>query len=303
MTELLWDCRCTVGESPIWDPVRRRVWFTDIPAGRLHAWSVDSAARTVWDLRDGAAPATLASIGLCRSGRLVLALRDRVVLFHPGSGEMQDLTASFGLPARVRLNDGKVGPDGAFWVGSMDMGEPVDHPDQLPLGTLFRVAPDGTVTRAVEEVTISNGLAWSPDGRTMYYADTHGVWIDAIAFDPATGALGERRRLVAPDEGAGRADGGATDSEGGAEPLVRRRRAAGPAADARVVPHRPVLHREWPGLPHQPAPGRRHRHGIGRPVPAEPGRGRQPGRTVRRLKPSCSRRTSAWPTLPANSSC
>jgi sugar lactone lactonase YvrE len=215
MTELLWDCRCTVGESPIWDPVRRRVWFTDIPAGRLHAWSVDSAARTVWDLRDGAAPATLASIGLCRSGRLVLALRDRVVLFHPGSGEMQDLTASFGLPARVRLNDGKVGPDGAFWVGSMDMGEPVDHPDQLPLGTLFRVAPDGTVTRAVEEVTISNGLAWSPDGRTMYYADTHGVWIDAIAFDPATGALGERRRLVAPDEGAGRADGGATDSEGG----------------------------------------------------------------------------------------
>jgi len=67
---------------------------------------------------------------------------------------------------RTRFNDGEIDPQGRFWAGTMDWhAEP-------ELGSLYRLDPDGRVTRMVERVTISNGLGWSPDGGTMYYVDT-----------------------------------------------------------------------------------------------------------------------------------
>jgi sugar lactone lactonase YvrE len=77
--------------------------------------------------------------------------------------------------AETRLNDGKVGPDGAFWVGTMD-----DRglPTREPLGALYRIAGDGTVERKVDDVCVSNGLAWTPDGRTMFHSDSSGKWLD-----------------------------------------------------------------------------------------------------------------------------
>jgi len=117
--ELVWDSRCGVGESPVWDASTRRLLFCDIPGQQIHVLSVDDGARTSW-----AFPEVVGSFGLCRSGKLVVALRHHVVLFDPRTQAIETLTDPVKEAATNRFNDGKVGPDGCFWVGSMDENTP-----------------------------------------------------------------------------------------------------------------------------------------------------------------------------------
>jgi sugar lactone lactonase YvrE len=89
-----------------------------------------------------------------------------------------------------------------------------DSPAKRPIAALYRVTPDGRIEKQAEGYGVSNGLAWSPDGRVMYHSDTRGPRIDAWDFDAATGALANRRRFATLSEAEGRPDGGATDAEG-----------------------------------------------------------------------------------------
>jgi len=202
--ELIWDCRCGVGESPVWDAANRRLLFCDIPGRRIHALSVDDDARIQWDF-----PEVVGSFGLCRSGRLVVALRHRVVLFDPRTSQITDLTKPVDEPPTSRFNDGKVGPDGCFWVGSMDENTP-----RQKTAALYRVTPTGAVERKAEGYAVSNGLAWSPDGRIMYHSDSTAGIIEAWDFDVQTGGLANHRILATLGNEEGRPDGAAVDVEG-----------------------------------------------------------------------------------------
>jgi sugar lactone lactonase YvrE len=202
--ELVWDSRCGVAESPVWDAPRRRILFCDINGKKINALNVDTGARETWDL-----PEVVGSFGLCRSGRLVVALRHRVVLFDPATQAVIPLTGAVIEPTTNRMNDGKVGPDGAFWVGSMDENSP-----RQPLGALYRVTADGTIEKRSEGYAVSNGLAWSPDGRTMYHSDSTSAIIEAWDFDPATGATANHRVIAKLTNEDGRPDGAAMDANG-----------------------------------------------------------------------------------------
>ena len=202
--ELAWDSRCGVAESPVWDAANRWLLFCDIPGKRINALSVDDGARETYDL-----PEVVGSFGLCRSGKLVVALRHRVVLFDRQSRRVEDLTGAVVEPATNRMNDGKVGPDGAFWVGSMDENTP-----RQPTGALYRVTPDGRIDLRAEGIAVSNGLAWSPDGRIMYHSDSTAGIIEAWDFDPATGGMSNHRRLATLTSEEGRPDGAAVDVDG-----------------------------------------------------------------------------------------
>ena len=153
--------------------------------------------------------ALVGSFGLCRSGRLVVAQRHHVVLFDPKSGALTDLTAKVEEPATNRLNDGKVGPDGAFWVGSMDGNSP-----RQKIAALYRVTADGRISKQEDGYAVSNGLAWSPDGRIMYHSDSTAGVIEAWDFDPASGSRTRHRILAKLTNDDGRPDGAATDADG-----------------------------------------------------------------------------------------
>ncbi len=202
--ELVWDSRCGVAESPVWDAANRRLLFCDINGKRINALAIDTGARESWDF-----PEVVGSFGLCETGRLVVALRHRVVLFDTRSKMLTDLTAPVDEPATNRLNDGKVGPDGAFWVGSMDENSP-----RQPLGALYRITADGRVEKRSTGYAVSNGLAWSPDGRVMYHSDSTSAIIEAWDFDPASGATANHRIVAKLTNEDGRPDGAAMDSEG-----------------------------------------------------------------------------------------
>lgn len=198
------DTRFQLGEGPVYDEDRDALWFCDIVARTLNRILLSSKQLESWDF-----PSEVCSLGLAQSGKLVIALRKDVVIFDPDQAKSVTIATIEPDMPETRLNDGKVGPDGAFWVGSMD-----DRSTKEPIASLYRVDPDGKVERKIDGLMISNGLAFSADGLSMFHSDTRGPWIDRWRIDKATGTITERQRIAILDDTIGRPDGGATDAEG-----------------------------------------------------------------------------------------
>src|SRR5690242_10373955 len=135
-----------VGESPVWDERRNVLFVCDVLAPAIHRLTLDGTVEGSWRF-----DRTVGSLGLAESGRLVVALGRDIVVFDPDTGNLAPL-ARTREPATNRLNDGKVGPDGRFYVGSMD-----DRVEKEPLGTLYRVHADGTVEPVADGCKVSNG--------------------------------------------------------------------------------------------------------------------------------------------------
>lgn len=193
-----------IGEGPVWDADQGVLWFVDILAPAIFRFAPATRGLTRYDMPD-----QVTSIGLTMDDRLILSLRTAVYFFTPATGKLELLaTPEVGAPIN-RLNDGKVGPDGCFWVGSMHDTRPAK-----PTGSLFRITPDGQVSTCFNGLHVSNGLGWSPDGRTMYHADSRGTYIKAYDFNPATGEMRNPRVIASPDEATGLPDGAAVDVEG-----------------------------------------------------------------------------------------
>lgn len=199
------DLKCRVGESPLYDERTNRLYFVDILSRTLYALDAATNALKSWTFES-----EVGSLGLAASGRLVIALRHSVILFDTGTEARQEVCQiEADEPEKTRLNDGRVGPDGAFWVGTMD-----DRKDKEPIASLYRVDPSGGVERKVEGLVISNGLAWTADGEVMFHADSRQAWIDRWAFDRNTGEMHWRTRIATPSDAEGRPDGGSCDTEG-----------------------------------------------------------------------------------------
>lgn len=192
-----------VTECPLWDPVAQRLHFVEIYARRIH--TVDWATGAQHWVET---PEPVASLGLAQDGWLVAGLAHGVALVHPDTGALTPL-ARMDEGAANRLNDGRCAPDGRFyWVGSMV--EALDRPG----GTLYRVGVDGTATAMVSGLICSNGLAWSPDGATMFHADSRLSTVFAYDYAPSTGEISNRRVFAVSVPGEGRPDGAAVDAEG-----------------------------------------------------------------------------------------
>lgn len=198
------DLKCGIGESPVYDDRRGHLYFVDIPGRSVFRLGGDGGPPETWSF-----DSEVGCLGLAASGRLVVALRDRVILFDPESDAQEEVCRVEADRPETRLNDGKVGPDGAFWVGTMD-----DRPQKEPIGALYRVTAAGAAERKVDGLIVSNGLAWTADGETMFHADSRGPWIDRWRFDRRTGNISGRHRFAEPQEEEGRPDGGTCDATG-----------------------------------------------------------------------------------------
>jgi sugar lactone lactonase YvrE len=193
-----------VGEGAFWHEIENALYFVDILGPILFRLHPESDTLTSWPM-----PSAIGSFGLCKDGRAIVALRTGIFFYDFASGAFEEVAhPEADLPGN-RLNDGKIGPDGRFWVGSMD-----DRPEKEATASLYRVDHDGRCTREVEGLIISNGLAWSPDGRTLYHSDTRHRFLQAFDYDLGTGALSRQRVIRHFDNEQGRPDGAAMDVEG-----------------------------------------------------------------------------------------
>jgi len=200
---LKWEA--IVGESPLWHPQQRRLYWVDIQGKKVHRFDPITCRNETFDLPD-----IVTCLAFREAGGLLLTLRKDFALFDCDTGELRKLKTIEGDKPGNRFNDGRVDPQGRFWAGTM--GDPAW--DQ-PVGSLYRLDPDQTVTRMQTQVICSNGTAWSPDGRTMYYTESFRYTIYAFDFDGETGSISNRRVFAEVDRKLGAfPDGLCVDAEG-----------------------------------------------------------------------------------------
>ena len=200
--EVVVDAGAHLGESPVWDVRTGRLAWVDILGRRLHRTDPTTGATDSTEL-----PLDIGAIAPRAAGGFIAALQDGFWILDDGPPRRLATVPEAG--PHLRFNDGKCDPAGRFWAGTMAYSEVAGG------GSLYRLDPDGRVERVIEGITISNGLAWTADGTTMYYVDSPTQRIDAFACDPATGAIADRRPEVVIPADAGSPDGLTIDEEGG----------------------------------------------------------------------------------------
>jgi len=194
--ELLFDAKAHLGEGPAWDAKTQTLYWLDILEKRIYA-----GAEHIAELDD-----FIGCLAPCQNGNLILGKRASITDFKPDSSQ-QTVLAALSEPATNRLNDGKCDPAGRFIFGSMDMNE------KDPTGAVYSF--DGKqVTPLLHNVTISNGLAWSPDHKTFYYIDTPTREVKAFDYDLATGQIANPRAVIYVPESLGWPDGMTADTDG-----------------------------------------------------------------------------------------
>ncbi len=195
--------RNLVGESPVWSTAEQALFWVDVE-GRL----IQRFDPTTRNLQQWPMPEATGSIGL-RAGGLIAAIRTGFVLLDTRDGTLTSIADPEGDQPDTRFNDGKVDRRGRFWAGTRNFR---DH--SRADGALYRVDPDHSVHRLLEGIGCPNGIAWSPDDRTMYLCDTWIRRIFAFDFDPQDGIPRNRRVFAELTEEQGYPDGLTVDSEG-----------------------------------------------------------------------------------------
>jgi sugar lactone lactonase YvrE len=186
-----------LGEGPLWDPLRNRLLWVDIPAGRVHAGTLDGLTVTptdTWSFGE-----FTGAVAVSAAGDLLVAERETLTV----GGRPVARVLEPGVPSR--LNDGAVDPAGRFLVGSMALD------DRRGAEVLVRLDGD-RCTVLDSDLTLSNGLAWSPAGDRLYSIDTVPGIVWGRAYDPVTGACGPRQEQFRVTDGS--PDGMCTDVNG-----------------------------------------------------------------------------------------
>ena len=202
---MILDAGVALGESPIWCAARQALFFVDITGRRLHRFTPATGERQSWPVAED-----IGCVALNKAGGFVAGLRSGIWLLDEQARLQQRLAENPEDQAGSRFNDGAIDPRGRFWVGT------IDERKQGGKAHLYRFDRRGLMTMA-DGLLTSNGLAFSPDGRTMYHADTPRFRVDRYDYDPATGAAENRRSFIQLDPTGtdrGRPDGAAVDSDG-----------------------------------------------------------------------------------------
>lgn len=198
--EVLVNRRALLGEGPLWDTRRERLYWVDILRRELHTFDPSSGDDHVVVL-----PAEVGAVALTCGRELVAAAGLGFAVVDPDSGGWRDLA---GVEVGDRMNDGACDPRGRFLAGTLTRA-------REPGGSaLYRLENDGAV-RVVDGLTLSNGIGWSPDESIMYLVDTTDRTIWSFSYDPRTGEIADRRPWVKVGDSQGNPDGLAVDAEGG----------------------------------------------------------------------------------------
>ena len=176
---LLLDAKCELAEGPVWHG--GAFWWTDIQGKAIHRLTGDQHEH--WPM-----PTRVGTFVPTDRGRWVVACDDGFFYWDPGC-EREAIADPQPHAGKTRFNDGKAGPGGRIFAGTMAFTKEID-------GAFYRLDPGGATTELFGGVRTSNGLAWSKDERTLWYADTPTGRVDAFDFDAAAGAVSNRRPAI-----------------------------------------------------------------------------------------------------------
>ena len=190
-----------LGECPLWCDREQVLWWVDSRGPSLKRWDPASDQVRVLEL-----PAAVGSVAFRESGGMLAALQSGIHFLDTVSGALQVAAQPEAHLPENRFNDGRCDRAGRFWAGTMSDAR------REPTGSLYRLSADLECTRLRGDIVVPNSITWSPDNRTMYFADTHRTTIWAFDFDLANGELSNERVFSAD---CGRPDGSCIDANGG----------------------------------------------------------------------------------------
>jgi L-arabinonolactonase len=204
---LAFDADNHLGETPIWSEADQTLWWINCEhPPELHNWSPETGQHRKWPM-----PLRIGGFAPKASGGLIVALANGLYDFNPESGAL-DLRIASPLPSHVKLHESAVDRQGRFWIGGYDHHFPANR---AAAGAIYFRLDGDHLTPVIEGTAVANGLAFSPDGRTIYAADAAKRKVEAWDLDPASGAVSHRRPFLALVEGEGFVDGATVDSQGG----------------------------------------------------------------------------------------
>ncbi len=204
--QCIWPAGAELGEGLLWSPREQALYWVDILGHQLHRFCPADASRASWAFDE-----EISAVAE-RAGQpgLIVTLRHRFALFdpHQPGATPHTLHQPLDEPPTNRFNDGKCDAHGRFWGGTMDFD------CVAPTGALYCYSADGACIRHALGFAVTNGPAWTGDGRAMFVNDTVRGRICAWGFDPATGAISNPREWLRFARGDGLPDGMTTDAEG-----------------------------------------------------------------------------------------
>ncbi|RST31646.1 SMP-30/gluconolactonase/LRE family protein [Sphingomonas ginkgonis] len=198
----VWPVAATLGEGPVWVERDQALWFVDIKQQKIHRYDPADGGRRSWD-----SPEQVGFVLPADDGAFVAGLQSGLHRFDPAEGSFERLCRVDEDLRGHRLNDGVVDPSGRLWFGTMDDDE------SGPTGRYYSYFRGELVRQPIGGFTVTNGPAFSPDGRLIYFTDTHAdrIWRAPVDRD---GKLGEPEPFVEIGAGNGHPDGPSVDSQG-----------------------------------------------------------------------------------------
>lgn len=200
------DSRSELGEGAVWDVADQCLWWVDIMGHLIHRFDPETEVDKTWDVGE-----PVGCITVRQSGGLIIATKTGFYTFDPETNTKTAITDPEADKPANRFNDGGTDRQGRFWAGTMQQDGV-----RKPVGSFYRLDPDLSCQTMMGDITVTNGIAFSPDGTIMYAADTGAdvrtVW--AFDYDGETGTPSNRRVLIDTHGMSGRPDGGTIDAEG-----------------------------------------------------------------------------------------
>lgn len=200
--ELCLEAHAVLAEGPLWDERSGVLYWVDIMGETVSRTDPLTGETETCPLGQ-----PVGTVVLRERGGLLVAVRDGIAALDLETCKLTPVAAPEAHLPGNRFNDGKCDPAGRFWAGTMSFS------GDAGAGSLYRLDPDQTVHKMLDGVTISNGIVWSSDHKTMYYNDSRPGTVSAFDYDVATGEIQNRRILIEVEEGMGVPDGMAIDVE------------------------------------------------------------------------------------------
>ena len=190
--ELVLDSQATLGEGAIWNHKTGTLLWVDIEEGMLNEFDPEIAENRSFDMNQ-----RIGTVVPVDKGGVLVALEDGVYAFDLMEEKLEKVAHPEEGTENIRYNDGKCDPAGRFWVGSMGMDQKEGR------AALYRIDADFSWKRMIDDVTISNGIVWSPDKTRMYYIDTPTKKVMAYDYDNENGKISNPEGAVTITDGLG----------------------------------------------------------------------------------------------------
>ncbi|MCV9385157.1 SMP-30/gluconolactonase/LRE family protein [Reichenbachiella ulvae] len=198
---LFYEDQNQLGEGAIWNHERSELWSIDIEGKKWFQLDVSNKSQIVHQLDQ-----RIGTIVPSTDGRAVVALQDGIYYYAVETGELELIASPESHLDSIRFNDGKCDPSGRLWVGSMHLNQIADA------AGLYKIAGDKTAEQMLDSITISNGIVWSSEKKTMFYIDTPDGKLRVFDYDDATGTISNERSMMDFKE-YGFPDGSTIDAE------------------------------------------------------------------------------------------